>query len=298
MLTYRTFKDKATCKKIWNKFSHKKTLWDLWEFRYCFYDKDPIFNFIVVYEKDKGVGLVPLIYDKHDETFYYFGELFPEQNKIFLKDLSNLHDVIDQLPFPTTIYYVDKSMSNYYDFKVSEKRYFIDFIQYEHNIDNFLLTFNRKHRKNLRYDLRKLRKKGFVVEKGNIDDFDILVEHNQEAFDESDYLDEKFYKSMKKLITFADKKRMLDTVKIVKNNNIYAAGMGVIYNKSYYVVAMGRDIDIINIGKMLIYEMIKSALDNKCNTIDFLSTESGWKELWHLDIEQMYEFEKTNHTSS
>jgi len=50
--------------------------------------------------------------------------------------------------------------------------------------------------------------------------------------------------------------------------------------------------DVENIGKLLITEHIKSAIAHRCDEIDFMSTESNWKELWNLDSENMYEFEK------
>jgi len=50
--------------------------------------------------------------------------------------------------------------------------------------------------------------------------------------------------------------------------------------------------EIKNLGKLLIAEQIKSAINYNCNKIDFMSTESGWKKLWNLDSEQMYEFVK------
>jgi len=83
---------------------------------------------------------------------------------------------------------------------------------------------------------------------------------------------------------------MLEILSIKINNKSEAVGMGVIYNKCYYVLGVGRNIEIKNLGKLLIAEQIKSAISHKCKEVDFLSTESNWKELWNLDFEQMYEY--------
>ena len=85
---------------------------------------------------------------------------------------------------------------------------------------------------------------------------------------------------------------MVDVISIKIGNNTEAVGLGVFYNNVYYVLGIGRNVEIKNLGKLLITEQIKSAIGLKCNEVDFLSTESGWKELWNLGSEQMYEFEK------
>ena len=45
MLTFKTVTGLVECKKLWEKFSTKKILWDLWDFRYCFHNSK--FNFIL-----------------------------------------------------------------------------------------------------------------------------------------------------------------------------------------------------------------------------------------------------------
>ena len=69
-------------------------------------------------------------------------------------------------------------------------------------------------------------------------------------------------------------------------------GFGAFYNKCYYVLGVGRNPKIKNLGKLLIAEQMKNAILHKCDEIDFLSTESNWKNLWNLESEQMYQFVK------
>ena len=97
---------------------------------------------------------------------------------------------------------------------------------------------------------------------------------------------------MKKLVETAQKMQILHIISVQFNGKTEAVGLGIIYNKVYYVIGSGRNIEIKNLGKLLIFEQIKSALGHNCDEIDFLSTEAGWKELWNFDSEQMYEFVK------
>jgi hypothetical protein len=293
MLKFKIISDIKECKSLWNLFSPNNTLWDLWDFRYCFHNQNFDPYFIVGFENNQEVGLIPLVYDKKNEIYTYFGDTFPEQNKFFLKDKHKLPLFLMQCPEDTQIYYIDKSEREFYNFDVGEKRYFLDFKRYDKNVENYLKTFTKKHRKNLRYDLKKLKEKNYKIGINETKDFEKLVKFNKQKFGkESDYNDENFVESMKKLIETAQKMQMLHMISIQFNNKIEAVGLGVIYNKTYSVIGSGRNIEIENLGKLLIFEQIKSALQQNCDEIDFLSTEAGWKKLWNLDSEQMYEFMK------
>jgi len=293
MLKFDIVKEENKCRKLWNKFSPNKILWDLWDFRYCFHDTDFSFHFIVGFENNEVAGLIPLVYDKIDEIYCYFGSDFPEQNKFFLKDKKLLSEFLVQCPKGTKIYYIDKNENEYYNFNFKEKRYFLNFKKYDKSIENYLKTFTKKHRKNLRYDLKKLEEKGYKIKVNETGDFEKLAEFNKKKFgEESDYSDESFVGGMKRLVETAQKMEILHMMSIQLNGKTEAVGVGVIYNKVYYVIGSGRNIEIKNLGKLLIFEQIKSALGQNCDEVDFLSTESGWKELWNFDSEQMYEFLK------
>lgn len=291
MSKFKVIKDKNKCEGLWNKFSPNKVLWDLWDVRLCFHSKNFVFYFILGYEKDEEVGLIPLVLEKKSRVYTYFGDTFPEQNKFFLKDKSKLSLFLKQCPLDTQIYYIDNEEKDFYNFNPSEKRYFLNFKKYGNDIENYLKTFTKKHRKNLRYDLKKLKEKNYRIKINEIGEFDTLVKFNELRFGkESNYNDINFYQSMKKLIDFSKRKNILHMITVKFNNKTEAIGIGIIYNKIYYVIGSGRNLEIKNLGKLLIYEQIMSALKNKCNEIDFLSTESKWKELWNFDSEQMYEF--------
>ncbi len=294
MLKFDYIDYEKDCKDLWESFVPKKVLWDLWEIRYFFISKDSEIHFIVGYDDiNEVIGFIPLIYDYEYGRYYYFGDNFPEQNRFYIKDKTLLPKFLEACPKDTHIYYIDSSEKKYYDFKEGDKRYFLDLKGFEGNIENYLKTFNKKHRKNLRYDLKKLKEKNFEIIKNKKKHFSNLVKLNKECFgNDSDYNDKDFLESIKKIINFAEEKNMLDIISICFEGRIKAVGIGIIYNNIYYVISSGRDIKIKNLGKVLIYEQISSALKKDCDTIDFLSTESGWKDLWNLDSEQLYEFEK------
>lgn len=291
MLTFKTVTELVECKNLWEKFSPKKILWDLWDFRYCFHNNNFKFNFILGLDGKEQIGVLPLVNDKREDIYIYFGDMFPERNKFLLKDKKLLSKFLEDCPEGTSIYYISEQEAKFYDFMFGEKRYFLNLEKYEHSFENYLKSFTKKHRKNLRYDLKKLKEKGYEIEINNIKDFEKLIFFNKQRFGkDSDYNNEDFVLSMRKLLDAASKMKILDMISIKVDSNTEAVGLGVFYNKCYYVLGVGRNKEIKNLGKLLISEQIKNAIRHKCDEIDFLSTESNWKELWNLDSEQMYEY--------
>lgn len=293
MISFDTITDEDECRRLWEAFSKKQTIWDLWDFRACFHSKDFDFNFIAGKGNGNLMGVLPLVIYKPDGSYTYFGDDFPEQNKFLLKDKKNLHSFLDKCPKETEIYYISSEEAKHYNFSLGDRRYFLNLLNYGSSFENFLRSFNKKHRKNLSYDLRKLEKSGYTTEKNKIEDFKRLIALNRQMFgSESNYWEEEFISSMKKLIKIAAKKKILDLISVKIDSKAEAVGLGIAYNGIYSVLGSGRNIKIKNLGKVLVAEQIKSAIAHKCREIDFLATESSWKELWNFESEQMYEFRK------
>lgn len=291
MLKFKIITDEKECKSLWEKFSPNHVLWDLWDFRFCFHKNNFSFNFILGIDGERQIGLLPLVFDKDSEVYTYFGDTFPEQNKFFLRDKKTMKSFLKNCPEETQIYYIDSEEAKYYDFKQGEKGYFLDLEKYGCDFENFIMSFKKKHRKNLRYDLKKLKEKHYTIEKNRIDDFEKLVQLNKERFgNDSDYNEQDFVSGIKQIMDISNEKNILDMISIKIDGDTEAVGLGVFYNKVYYVLGTGRNSEIKNFGKLLISEQIKSAVLHKCNKIDFMSTEANWKELWNLDSNQMYEF--------
>ena len=293
MLKFKTITDEKECRELWEHFSPKQILWDLWDFRYCFHTENFRFNFIAGFEGKNKTGLLPLVFSNDEKYYTYFGEEFPEQNRFLLKDKKNIGLFLEQCPRGTSIVYINSEEAKYYEFKPDEKRYFLGLAKHGNNFENYLKSFANKHRKNLNYDLKKLKEGGYDLEHNNVSDFETLVELNTLKFGvESNYSSESFVSSMSELIDSALRMGALDMISLKISNKVEAVGLGVFYNNVYYVLSSGRNVEIKNLGKLMVAEQIKSAIANKCSEVDFLSTEANWKELWNLDSEQMYKFEK------
>lgn len=293
MLKFKIVTDEKECRELWEYFSPKRILWDLWDFRFCFHADNFRFNFIVGFDGKNKMGILPLVFDNNERYYTYFGEEFPEQNRFLLKDKKNIGLFLEQCPENTYIIYISSEEAKYYKFEPNGKRYFLGLAKYGNSFENYLKSFTKKHRKNLNYDLKKLKDTGYNLERNNVKDFDRLVELNKLKFGvESNYSSESFASGMSELISSALRMGALDMISIKIGSKVEAVGLGVFYNNVYYVLGSGRNVEIKNLGKLMVAEQIKSAIANKCSEVDFLSTEANWKELWNLDSEQMYKFEK------
>jgi hypothetical protein len=291
-MIFKQFDKIEDCKRLWEKYSPKESLWEVWDFNWCFYDSR--FNklyFIVGIEDKKELGLLPLMWDQEKGCYGFFGGDYPERRRFFIKDKLKIVEFVRSVKGKICLEYIDDSEKSYIGSgPLSDTSFSLDLKKYP-TINSFFERFSKKHRKNLKYDLRKLEKLNYKLEWNNITDFERLVELNRKRFgEESNYCQLGFTDGMKRLIDIADRRNMLNMVSIKINGKIEAAEIGVIYNNVYYVLDGGANLEVENIGKLLIITHIKRAIELGALAIDFLSSDSGWKRLWNLEETKQWEW--------
>jgi hypothetical protein len=287
--------DLKECELLWNKFSSKRVLWDLWDIITCFHNNEREKPYFIVTKNDKNEvnGLLPICKDKDNEVFFIGGG-FMENRNIWINS-EKLSEILQQMNGKILLSDMNlQSMDNIPDelkqfCKNEGFRFHLNLKSINYDFSKHLSTFTLKHRKNLLYDLRKLKNNGCIVTWEAKDNFDKAILFNKDRFgDESDYHDIEFVNEMKSLISLLDKKGLLHTCTITLNGNIEAIEYGAFYNNIYYVINGGYNRKIPNIGKLLIMEHINNAINLKADEIDFMSGEAGWKELWNFSKEPYY----------
>lgn len=291
-MDFRVETNLACCHRFWERFSPSASLFDFWEYRLPFYKGygyQPYF--IIGRQSGRDCGLLPLWYEKKRKFYTFFGGTFPEPNTFFIPKKSQINLFLDQCPKPTKLYYINQSEANFYPFAKSDPHFFLEMKEYHDDLAYYFSSFGKKHRKNLLYDLRQLEKLGYSFQKNHLDDFEIMVELNKKRFKkDSDFEEKEMIVSMKTLMQTAHRQRKLNLISVKIGRRPEAVGMAVINQGCYWVLSSGRNPEIENIGKLLIVGHIKSALALGISKIEFLSTESGWKKLWHLQEEALFEF--------
>ena len=300
-MDFKIIKELKECKTLWNKFSKNESLWDLWDIVNCFYDSklyEPYF--IVSVENSNNTGLLPLWFDKSRKTYFFFGGEYPE-NHDFWFDISNFSDFIAQIPGKFDLYEISKKgfqkIKSHNDkltnkFEQASFVYFINLEKIGYNLDNHLKIFSKKHRKNLKYDLKQLEKINYELIYEKDEHFDNFVELSVNRFGkESDLSEEYFVKQMRRFTDYLADKGMLYTICIKIDKKIEGIEFAAFYNGVYYVLNGASNIKIENLGKLLIMSHIKNAIGLKAKQIDFLASEAGgWKDLWNLEQEEYYDY--------
>ncbi|MBU0615732.1 MAG: GNAT family N-acetyltransferase [Nanoarchaeota archaeon] len=283
----KVVKDIKECELLWNKFSPKLSLFDLWDYRFCFY---AAYKFEPYFITDDN-GLLPLWYETPEKYYTFFGGNFPETNKFFIKDKSKIKDFLKACPKETSLFYLDKSEAEFIKLEKADPKFYLDMSKFNNDIEKYIGSFDKKHRKNLRYDLRHLEELGLSFRHNQIEDMQLLGKLNMSRFGkESDYSETEMLASMQELANTAAKQGKMNLISCVINANVESVELGVVHNNVYTVLSCGRNPNIKNLGKRMILQHIKDALDKKISIIDFMSYESGWKKLWHLEEEPMFEW--------
>ena len=289
----KIYKNINECGKLWERFSHNRKLFDMWDFRLCFYNKnDNQPYFIAGKERGKIVGVIPLSFIKSSNQYAYFGGWFPERNSFFLKDKTKLAELLEQCPYNTVIEGIDSLEKGYYNFTDDEFTYFIDLSKYNASFEQYFGSFNRKKQKNFRRDLKNIPK--YKVYYNRLRDFNRLIELNIGQFNEdSIYNNKAFTDSIRKMIMLANKKGMLQMVSVEINGKTEAVDVGIMSGKWYHVITgSSNNQKISNIGKLMTVLDIQNAIEKKAKFVDFLASSGYWKSHWNFDKEMLFKFVK------
>jgi len=291
-MEFKIITDIKKCRQLWELFSPNKDWGDLWEVRQCFIGATGYqLHCLIGYKDDEVMGVLPLWFNQERACYTTISDDFLENNKLFIRDKSKISLFLQECPENTVLYYIDKAEKNFYDFAESLScKYYLNLEKID-NIDQYLSTFSKKHRKNFNYDIRRIMASGLKVEvnKFNNKIIDSIEKYNIERFQqESSFKESGFKQSMANLIKLAGEKKVLQLITITKEDEIVAAEFAVFYNNVYLVLMGGSDPKINNLGKLLIYKHIENAINLRAKKLDFMAGAENWKRLGNFSIEKMY----------
>ena len=290
-MKFKVCQDIDECHTFWNKFSPNKGLFDIWNYRLCFYDtSDNEPYFIVGYENGEEIGVIPLCFVKSKSQYTYFGGWFPERNLFFLKDKAKLAQLLAQCPKNTFIEGIDPSERRYYPFSDDEYTYYLDLSKYDNDFEKYFSSFDKKKQKNFKRELQNIPK--YQIYRNRLQDFDRLVELNIKQYEEdSKFNNETIKKGIYKMIKLANKSNILEMTSLEIGGKTEAVDVGIVYGKWYYALIGGANNQKIpNLGKLMNILDIKSAIVRKANFVDFFATSGYWKSTWHFDKEMLLKF--------
>ena len=289
--------DLATAKFLWNKLSPNENIYDLWDFRYCFYKHDPQpLHFYVSYDDGQPVALLPLQYNQEMACLEFFAENFMENNRPFFKagyeyllpqlfnydfgrsvkiyDLEGIDEFTRALPLEDYVYFADISSFNSFG-------------------DYLLKTFSDRKKRAKFKRLSTLLEKEHEVKTilNDFDDLKLILDLNAKHFGAESYLKtekerQPFYDLLKLPLDWRAVTIMVDGVKL-------AGSLSVIYRGTYFYMIAGVNIsDVPDVFKYLTKANLELALAEKAKIFNCSLGDCNWKSHWHLDKQPQYKFIK------
>jgi CelD/BcsL family acetyltransferase involved in cellulose biosynthesis len=287
--------DPAGAQRCWDRLSPRKTIYDEWNFRWCFARRHPEWelHFIMALSDNSPVALLPLQRVSAD-WLEFMGGNFMEDNRVFVKP--GHEHVIPQLFERVTAKaslrgIIDDGHPFLSDLPLGSPKYTYD-IRGIDTLDALIdRVFRSKSKANLSKKVRAIERIGPVIRTNSIDDIDLLAEHNVRAFgEESSFVDDpaqkEIFKDLCDLFPY-----FIHTYLVAGKTQ--GVSFSLIHNKTYlYLLSGTNNHEVPNLGNYLILNNIRTAIENGCETFDAGRHDCNWKERWHLSRTEEHIFEK------
>jgi len=297
MIEIKLVNDLETAKLLWNKLSPSENIYDLWDFRYCFYRHDiQALYFYAAYDDGRPVALLPLQYNRELECLEFFAENFMENNRPFfapgyeylspqlfnydfgrtikIYDLDGLDDFTRGLPLEDYVYSINLAGLN--------------------SFDDYLLKAFSDRKKRIKFRrIATLMEESHEVKViyDDFDDLQLIMNLSVKGFGSESYLNtdkerQPFYDLIKLPLDWKAVTIMVDGIKS-------AGSLSVIHNGIYFYMIAGADIKSVpDVFKYLTKINLELALAAKTKIFNCSLGDCNWKSHWHMDKQPQYKFIK------
>jgi hypothetical protein len=297
MIEIKVVHDLETAKSLWNKLSPKEFIYDLWDFRHCFYQNDPQpLHFYAAYDAGRPVALLPLQYNQELSCLEFFAENFVENNRPFfvagyeyllpqlfnqdfnrtvkIYDLEGVDEFIRTLPLEDYVYFID--LSGFNDFN-----------------DYLLKVFSDRKKRAKFKRLATLLEEEHEVKTiiNDFNDLKLIIDLNVKQFGEESYLKtakerQPFYDLLQLPLEWRAVTIMVDGIKL-------AGSLSVIYRGTYFYMIAGADTSRVpDVFKYLTKANLELALAEKAKIFNASLGDCNWKSHWHMTKQPQYKFIK------
>jgi hypothetical protein len=290
------YTDLNKCKKLWSLFSHNESLFDLWDFRYSFYEAykyKPYFLTILL--KDEVVGILPLWFE--DKNYWnepphycWFGSNWNEDNIFFVKDIFYIPILLYFAPKPLNLSAIKAGqthkLKNLLSLESDDSKFTLDLTPYR-DLEDYLISIKKKRRHNLRHDRKRIsemKPRHYLNENGILN---LMIDMNVKRFliknEVVDWEDKRRANTFKFIAKNSRKyMKRITSVKIKKK--LAAIDYTLIYRDTYYALKGSLDIESFSgIGNYMTAFEIEDAIELGMKRLDVLQEESGWKSKWFTE---------------
>lgn len=291
-LTVRIETDLDICKELFEKFSPKKTLFELWGFRYAFYlgyECKPQPVFLLIEKNGEPLGLLPLWYEKEKDELRWFGSWWQEGNTFWIKQKSLIPIILSFFPQKILLnaLEVPPKTAEKLGLLEDDPKYLLSLMQYP-TIDSFLERFKAKKKYNLKRDQKIIQSKNPKTIHNRFDDIEKLFEISIKRFegtdDSSAFTSEERRQTFREIVTQGTEyEPRIVTTEI--DGEIVGVDIVAIHKGTYYALNGAYNLEKHpGLGNYTNLLLIQDAINLGCKAVDFLEVSYGWKEDWFEPI--------------
>lgn len=294
-LTFSIVSDLTQAEVLWQQFSDNRTLFDTWEFRYCFYKYDnfPI-HFIVGSDNGNAVGILPLQRNTNKGHLEFFGSDWMEEAKAYIKPeyIECMPQFFEQINEPAKLSAMlpFESFSN--SLPVDDYNFRLPLNGFSSYWDFIEARFNPKGQQTWKRKIRKLEESKIEIVYNEWQDLDLLIANNLKTFGEdSSFTNPARVQIYHDFLNLNCCEKYLKT--IVVDGVKQSVTLSLLYNGVFYYMNAGSNFEAVpNIGSFAILKDIDKAIEVHADVFNALMYSYNWKERWHLDAVPMHKFEK------
>lgn len=280
------------CRRLWEKFSPRETIYDEWDWRYGFYKFHRYrLKFIVGMDAGQEIGVLPLQYEPKEGLWEFFGGPSMENNSVWLKGGYEKYarDFYKFAGEPVWLDYLVGRDEYTRSLPIDDGGYSLSlsgFSGAEDFIERGLQGRLRKHVRSAYKDILD-RKPEIIYNRWG--DMEKLFCLNKQVFGaESSFYDEHEEDVYRDLIKLPYK-WLLFSVDFAGETR--AVSLGVIHKKCYYFIAVGyRRDEIKQLNQFLNLQNIDEAKKMGAEKIDFGYHDCGWKARWGLERREYHQY--------
>lgn len=299
-LKVKVHTDIEECYDLWNRFSPKKSLFDLWEIRYAM-QKAYKYNmyFYTLYEGTSPIACLPLWFDSEYKEYRFWGGWWMEDNTFFVKEekvIDLLGKIIPSGSILDGIIASDslKNLNIQSFLQIDDAKNLQEISQYP-TMTDYLMDLKKKSRYNLKSDYKKIADLSpEIIHNSNapFSQFEDLVNMNKERFTHHSYFNNKNTIEAFRNIFASAGEYTYKTIEVYIQNELAASDLIIGYKDVYYMIIGANDVKKYNgIGYFMLYSEIEDAIQGDYSLIDCLAVDYGWKHRY-FDQYDRYKIEK------
>lgn len=293
--------DIGSCFELWKKFSPRKTLFDVWEFRLAFYKAykyKPYF--MLLKNRSEELALLPLWYEDDTRRYCWFGGDWQEEVRFFSRHPRHVPVLLSLAPSPLLLNAITQDATRHLKRKVrfeeDDPKYILVLRKFRSHED-YLATIKKKPRQNLRRNRKRIEAQNPRIVIDNLSDFEHLVRLSKERFkqksEETDWKDPRRIEAFRQVIRLAGKSFKIRMITVLINRKVAGVDLIALFEKCYYTLRCGYNVkDFPGIGSFFSLLEIDDAIGLGMRKIDFLQESYEWKDVLFQTV-PLFKYEKS-----